>query len=247
MEGKDHYLCEIIAGIGKTEKEGMRHGLSEEEGELFKKLMKFFESRDKTADYDFQIYSDRFEILTYRELELHEDSERSLVVDNAGGNSAYSEAISIEYFINVFKASQIVLETEVKYYISYKMVDFICTINQQRIGVSVTRAMKFANKKQNEIYTEEDGFKLLKKKIYGLIVARNAVLKEHSFYKSVLHIFCQTKQIVETLRECYQKLKEDDHSLYNFNITLKSDVILILTLCHQHEIYSNHTRFLYGF
>lgn len=50
---------------------------------------------------------------------------------------------SIDYFTQMYDASNTILEKEVAYWIDYKMVDFICTIDSNRVFVSVARAMGY--------------------------------------------------------------------------------------------------------
>lgn len=159
------------------------------------------------------------------------DAVRSLTVENAGGKSEVSEALSMQYFHERFGASQFLLEREVEYWCEYKMVDFICTLAETRIGVSVTRAMGFPTA---ELFDAEAALQLLRKKLYGLIVARNAVDKKHRFFKSILHIFCQTSHIAELLREAYAGLDVND-----FGLDIKGAVILRLTVCPDVRIYTN--------
>jgi hypothetical protein len=61
-------------------------------------------------------------------------------------------------FQDAYGGTDIVLEMEIEYWIRYKMVDFICTIQGYRVGVSVTRAMKFIKKKGQglDVFTKED-------------------------------------------------------------------------------------------
>lgn len=161
----------------------------------------------------------------------HPDAVRSLSVENAGGKSEVSEALSMQYFYERFGAGQFLLEREVEYWCEYKMVDFVCTIAETRIGVSVTRAMGYPTP---EHFDAEAALHLLRKKLYGLIVARNAVDKKHRFFKSILHIFCQTTPIAALLQEAYAGLDVND-----FGLNIKGAVILRLTVCTDPRIYSN--------
>ena len=223
-------------------------------------LWEFFETAE-LVDFKSGLYFDLYTIPTCSTIELSDAAKASLMVDNAGGNSAYSEAISIQYFLDVFQATDIVYEMNVKYYINYKMIDFLCTLGQQRIGVSVTRAMTCPQilltdrnnimapvhgprKKSQEDFTIDDGLKLLKKKIYGLVIARNAVIKEQRFYKSVLHIFCQTQAIATKLKLAYEMFKQDA-DLNNFNVDIGCHVIILLTVCVNPDIYRNRAFYVY--
>lgn len=159
-----------------------------------------------------------------------EDAIRSIAADNAGGKSWLSEALSINYFMERFGATKVIIEMEIEYWINYKMCDFICNIKDKRVGVSVTRAMQYSNL---ETFTLQAAYTLLHKKLHGLVIARNGVSKKHEFYTCALHVWCQTKEIAELLRMVYPRiLSEDDTG------TIKN-VIVILSICDQEFIYTN--------
>jgi len=107
--------------------------------------------------------------------DLSSEAIRSLSVSNAGGRSEVSEAYSIDYFTRCFNAKEFVLEKEIEYWIDYKMLDFICSINGERIGVSVTRAFKssFPKLLGPKIFDDNEAKRLIDKKLSGLIIARN--------------------------------------------------------------------------
>ena len=171
---------------------------------------------------------------------LNHHSYRALTSPNAGGKSTVSEALSIQYFIDHYNASSVLIEKEIEYWIDYKIVDFVCTLNNQRVGVSVTRAMFFpkakhiGNPSYPQEYTIEDARKLIRKKLYGLIIARNGACNKHSFYKSILHIWCQTRKIADLLKQAYSELDIDD-----FNLDVKGVVSVILTVCEYKGLYIN--------
>lgn len=160
-----------------------------------------------------------------------EEATRSLSVENAGGHSEISEAFSIHYFVKTFGATDILYEKQIEYYIDYKMVDFITTIEGKRVGVSVTRAMRYPSPDR---FTHEDALALLHKKLYGLIVSRNSVTDRHTFFKSVLHVWCQSYRIASILREVYSSLDIADYGL-----NVKGILILVLTVCESPSIYRN--------
>lgn len=159
------------------------------------------------------------------------DAHRSLTVDNAGGQSDISEAFSIDYFSSIFGADSFLLEKEVSYWIDYKMVDFICSIGGNRVGVSVTRAMGFPSA---DDFNEEQALRLLHKKLYGLIVARNAVEKRQAFFRSILHIWCQDDRVAKLVREAYSSFDIADYGL-----DIQGTVVLLLTVCPDPQLYSN--------
>ena len=160
-----------------------------------------------------------------------EEASRSLSVENAGGHSEISEALSIHYFVKTFGAKDVLYEKQIEYYIDYKMVDYVATIENRRVGVSVTRAMSYPSPDR---FTHEDALALLHKKIYGLIVSRNSVTDRHSFFKSVLHVWCQSHRIAWILREAYSSLDIADYGL-----DVKGSLILILTVCESPGVYRN--------
>lgn len=153
---------------------------------------------------------------------------QSLQHDNAGGKSEISEAASITYFQQLWKAQDFVFERQIEYWVQYKMIDFICTLPPYgRLGVSVTRAMGFPSA---EYFTYEDAKDLLQKKLEGLIIARNAVSERHTFYHSVLHAWCQDERIAGFLARAYQEIDLPE---------VHGTVILLLTICSEPWIYRN--------
>lgn len=182
------------------------------------------------AEYSDSIFVDKLSVNQMNKILHHPDAVRSLSIENAGGNSAFSEALSMQYFNWRFNARDFICEMEVEYNFEYKMIDFICSIgSDKRIGVSVSRAVGFPS---NKYFTIESARTLLNKKLYGLIVARNSVIKKQTFFKSVLHIFCASESIASLLKEAYEELDIDD-----FGLSVKGHLITILTICDNKSIY----------
>jgi hypothetical protein len=177
------------------------------------------------------IFIDKYIPIKYKLLvnSFCKSAKDTLIVDNAGGQSEISEALSINYFYERFKASLFVLEMEIEYWMtSYKMCDFICIINNQKIGVSVTRSMGFPTQ---DSFNEESAYNLLKKKMNGLIVARSGVCTKHEFIISVLHIWCQNQKIADTIKKIYPQIINESESVY--------EIIVLLTVCDKQYIYTN--------
>lgn len=158
-------------------------------------------------------------------------AKKCLVVQNAGADLARkSEAVSIHYFKERFHAKDFVLETDILYVFTYKMVDFVCTIYNRRVGCSVTRAMHWENP---DLFTIEMAKILLEKKLYGLILARGNVGELHAFNTCFLHILCQTQQIADLLNQVYPEvIKNDESNTYQ-------DIIILATVFKESFIYSN--------
>ena len=51
--------------------------------------------------------------------------------------------------------------------------------------------------------------KLLKKKLHGLLVARNAVVSEQVFHCSLLHVWAQNDIVAKSLMEAYNEINVD--------------------------------------
>lgn len=180
------------------------------------------------ADY---IFSDTYLPTNLNKMKMHRDAKRSLTIANAGGKSVLSEMLSMQYFVNVLDAESILLEQEVKYWAQYKQIDFLCSIKGVRVGVSVTRAMTYPNPNSFSLSHAKE---LLDKKLYGLIVSRNAVQLEHAFFKSVLHVWCQTPRIAALVRRAYEQL-----DISSYGLDVKGVVILVLTVCTENYIYTD--------
>lgn len=158
------------------------------------------------------------------------DGKRSIEIVNAGGKSEISEMFSIDYYAKKYNAYDTLMEMEIEYWIDYKMVDYICTIDEIRIGVSVARAMGYPNPDK---FTYEKAQRLLYKKLYGLIIARNSVVKKQSFYRSILHIWCQSETIAQLLKEAYENINDDEY------LDVKGILVLQLTVCDDEQLYKN--------
>ncbi len=167
---------------------------------------------------------------------------QSMAVQNAGGASELSEALSIHYFFRRFRVTKFMFEMDISYdFYGSSICDFLCELKDPRdptqsyrVGVSVTRAMHFCDPSR---FNDADADRLLTKKLWGLIVARNGVSDKHSFQKCCLHIWCQTQHIADTLMTAHQRLldilPEDDPI---------REVVVILTVCEAPWIYSNRQK-----
>ena len=137
---------------------------------------------------------------------------------NAGGKSINSEAFSVNVLNELYGITDILSEMEVEYiWYNYKKCDYICTIFGQRVGVSVTRAMGYPDPSH---FTVEDADRLLTKKINGLLVAREGVLTKYDFDKCILHMWCESKGIADTISERHALLPDE----------VKDNILVVLTV-----------------
>lgn len=180
------------------------------------------------------------------------DAKKSLFSINAGGNSLYSEALSIQYFVDL-GATQILLEKQVQYdYYNCKMVDFVMTYQGKRVGVSVARAMSFGKCAKSgavKSFGRDMARTLLQKKLLGLVLARNCVSKQHSFFTSILHLQCQESKSASILQEVYQELIEESRidPSNSWHESLQGDFYLIITkVCEKspyfHQVFNEQRK-----
>lgn len=145
-------------------------------------------------------------------------SKKIYLEPNAGGKSLHSEAISVRVLSELFDVTNIATEMEVEYrWFNYKRCDYICTMYDQRVGVSVTRAMAYPHP---TLFTYGDAKRLIDRKIYGLLVAREGVLETYDFKKCILHVWCETERISDLVRYYYSTLSDET----------KDNITLILTV-----------------
>ncbi|KAF0720667.1 Aste57867_92 [Aphanomyces stellatus] len=165
-----------------------------------------------------------------RAFRLGRDASLVLTEPNAGGQSVVSEALSMEYMHQLFGAVDVVTEMQIEYWSpNWKKVDYLCTIYAERIAVSVTRAMKF---KAWEAFTLDDARTLLRKKLFGLVVAKTGVSESQRYTKSILHIWCQSKAIADTIALSYKAIVAE--------LEIEDNVILMATVAHEDGIYDNN-------
>ena len=160
-------------------------------------------------------------------IKLGSGAVKVLSEPNAGGTSVVSEVLSAEYMHRRFGASNFVPEMKIQYVFSnWKKIDYITTIQEERVGVSVTRAMgyPYANS-----FRLEDATRLCYKKLYGLIVARSGISKQFSYSRSILHCLCQSQSIANMMRNAFLELLASDIDLQD---DLVNHVTIILTVCY---------------
>ncbi|XP_071505181.1 AAC-rich mRNA clone AAC4 protein-like [Diadema antillarum] len=132
-------------------------------------------------------------------MELSDRAREMAECKNAGGSSIQSEVMSFELFHRCFGATLLQTEMEIGYFPrGGPMVDYTCEMFGVRLGVSVTRAMKYKAEFENE-----DAERLLDKKLTGIIDATtNAVDK----WCKVLHIWATSAKVADTLAAVYKDL-----------------------------------------
>lgn len=150
-----------------------------------------------------------------QDIKLCESSLRVLNTPNAGGNSVWSEVLSMELFATLYAAQLKATEMEIEYLLEGSITDYSVTMGGSVIGVSVTRAMKYRG-----VFSYEDALALLTKKLRGVLKSSENVAEEHKWTKQVLHVWVQEPYMVALVQQAYAAL---DH--------LWGNTLVQLTVC----------------
>lgn len=135
-----------------------------------------------------------------------------------GGSSIHSEVFAFEVLYRCERASLLKSETEITYVDeSGKKTDMLVQIDEQKVGVSVTRAFKWG---EGAIYTEEDAHALLSDKLSDVILSAANAAEADAWSHAVLHVITYDGSYIESLEAAYAALPSE----------LTSDTIVVLTV-----------------
>ena len=124
-----------------------------------------------------------------------------------------------------YGATLLKTEMEIEYFPEWsKKTDYSIELRGHQIGVSVTRAMKFGS-----TFTHSDAVYLLEKKLFGIIISSQNVLKEHGWEKQILHVWASHSYIADIITEEFEKRSS----------SLLVDTVLILTVCSSDSVAAN--------
>jgi len=132
---------------------------------------------------------------------------------NAGGNSVRSEAYAMEILSQQMEACSVFTEMEVEYYYpNWKKCDFVTTVLDENVGVSVTRVLPRLDCPPDKYDLYVAG--LLYKKLYGLVVCRAGTLDKCAFSRSILFAWTPNRYVSNLLQATFEycadpSLKED--------------------------------------
>jgi len=150
--------------------------------------------------------------------DLCSDAKKIYVEPNAGGNSENSESLSMDILHELYGGCDVRTEMNIEYFDSnWKKCDFLCSIFNQNWGVSVTRAMSFPDP---NAFTKEEAKKLLTRKLQGLIVAKQGILINDNFLRSILHIWCETARTAGLIIEAYSELSDENRDNIGVVLTI---------------------------
>ena len=124
--------------------------------------------------------------------------------------------MSFEVLSGLYGGSLRRTEMEIGYPPGSKITDYSADILGHHVGVSVTRAMKYKG-----VFTEDDGKKLLLKKLHGVVASSEAVIKEHKWEKQILHVWAESDYIADIVERVYDRDIEEE---------CKANTIVIITI-----------------
>lgn len=151
-----------------------------------------------------------------QQIALSEGAQRILETPNAGGNSVWSEVLSFELFKTIYRMQLLRTEMEIDYFFqNYNITDYCGLVGSTRVGVSVTRAMKYKG-----IFTEDDARILLKKKLNGVIESTKNVAERDAWQKQILHVWAQEQYIADIFKSVYDGLVD----------SLKANTMVVVTV-----------------
>ena len=143
---------------------------------------------------------------------------REIIADgNAGGSSLYSEVFAYEVLARCDDAALLKTETEVVYDVEGKITDFLVQIGDDKVGVSVTRAVGFP---RDDPYTVMQATSLLADKLADVLESSANVAAEDAWVKQVLHVIAYGEMHATSLRTAWDGLSDD----------VKADTVLMVTV-----------------
>jgi hypothetical protein len=143
---------------------------------------------------------------------------RILDTPNAGGNSIWSEVFSCEVLRCLFGTKLERTEMEIQYGWRSKITDYSVRFQNNIIGVSVTRAMKYKG-----TFTADDAEYLLTKKLKGVLDSTNSVITAHSWKRQILHVWCEKEYMVPILATTYDRLDPK----------IRADTLVVVTIANE--------------
>lgn len=157
---------------------------------------------------------------------------QNLTIPNCGGESLVTESISIELMTSLFGATNFVTERQVQYKYQCKKIDFLCIVDGEQIGVSVSRSAQYKElTDENGEYTPVIAYRQIRKKLDGLLAARAGITPAHSYDRSVLHIFCENNFIANLLINAFPQAAKD--------MQVEDEISLLITICGNRKLYDD--------
>lgn len=154
---------------------------------------------------------------SFNAVDLSPGAKKRYEGENAGGSSICSEVMSMQLLHECEGATLYKTEKEVGYRQQGSITDYVTTIANERVGVSVTRAYKGPT---IQTYTDADAQTLLSKKLKGVLESSANVKAEDKWIKQVLHIWTMQPQWVPILKKAWDGL----------DAATRADTVVLVTI-----------------
>ena len=169
------------------------------------------------------VFTELKQLKPVSKMSLSTGAKRMFTCPNAGGSSEKSEILSFELLQRCFGADLQKTEMEVQYCPEGGAItDYTCTMFSTKLGVSVTRAMKYRGD-----FTVEDAAKLLNKKLNGVLTSTRNTMEKWS--KQILHVWATSLAVSVLIAEAYHQLPKN----------LKSNTVVLVTVTENNEVFTN--------
>ena len=131
------------------------------------------------------------------------DSQEMIRDGNAGGSSVMSEVFALEVLERCELATLIATETEIVYDQQGKITDILMEIDDEKVGVSVTRAVGFPF---DAPYTVAQAKSILEKKLGDILISSANVSAPYRWVKQILHVLAYDAPHVDSLRTAWGQI-----------------------------------------
>lgn len=169
------------------------------------------------------VFTELKQLKPVSQMSLSKGAKRMSTCPNAGGSSEKSEILSFELLRRCFGADLQKTEMEVQYFPEGgSITDYTCMMFSTKVGVSVTRAMKYQGD-----FTVEDAQRLLNKKLSGVLRSSKNTMEKWS--KQILHVWATSVAVSVLIAEAYNLIPKD----------LKSNTVVLVTVTENNEVFSN--------
>jgi hypothetical protein len=143
---------------------------------------------------------------------------------NAGGSSGLSEVFAFEELARCETASLLKTETEIVYDTAGKITDMEVSLDAQKIGVSVTRAVAYPF---GSAYTLDAATTLITKKLTDIKASTANVSDADRWSKQVLAILAWDSAAADTMAQAWANVSADT----------RGDTIVVLTTTDGEDLF----------
>lgn len=169
------------------------------------------------------VFTELRQLKPVSKMSLSNGAKRMRTCPNAGGSSEKSEILSFELLQKCFGADLEKTEMEVQYFPEGGAItDYTCKMFSTKLGVSVTRAMKYYGD-----FTVEDAERLLNKKLSGVLKSTKNTMERWS--KQILHVWAASLAVSVLIAEAYNQIPKD----------LRSNTVVLVTVTENNEVFTN--------